>query len=66
MERPIETGRSKSASHQISIGLRRRAKMIDSAPRGFFGRRGNGGTKGLEALETIDMKAPLPREAFDI
>ena len=29
-ERPSETGRSKSASDQISIGLRRRAKMIES------------------------------------
>ena len=61
MERPSETGRSKSASHQISIGLRRRAKMIERAPRGLSGRRGNGGTKSLEALEATGMANALER-----
>jgi hypothetical protein len=40
MVRPIETGRSKSALHQSSIGLRWMARRIESDPRGLSGRRG--------------------------
>jgi len=40
MVRPMETGRSKSPSHQTSIGLRCRARRSESDPRGRAGRGG--------------------------
>src|SRR5271167_5253282 len=55
MVRPTEIGRSKSALHQISIGLRCRARIVEIDPRGLSGRRGYGGTKSLEAIDATGM-----------
>src|SRR5271155_6210779 len=57
--RPTETGRSKSALDQSSIGLRCRARIVESDPRGLSGRRGYGGTKSLEAVEATGMANAL-------
>jgi hypothetical protein len=61
MVRPTETGRSKSALHQISIGLRWMARRVESDPRGFSGRRGYGGTKSLGAADAVDMAVCIER-----
>src|SRR5689334_18138016 len=56
--RPIDTGRSKSPSHQTSIGLRWMARRVESDPRGLLGRAGYGGTKSLEDVDAADMRSP--------
>src|SRR5579871_1586003 len=64
-ERPSDIGRSKSASVQISIGFRRRVRMSERALRGLSGRRGNGGTKGLEAWEAAGMANALNQDTAE-
>ena len=51
-----------TAFPQISSGLRRSVRRVESAPRGLSARWGNGGTKSREAFAAGAMKNRLSRE----